>query len=341
MRIAINGFGRIGRIVTRNLFEHPEYREKIQLVALNDVGNPADSAFLIKRDSLYGTLKLDVSHTENSIRIGDQDIAALQERDPAKLPWGDLGVDVVLECTGRFTSREAASVHLAQGAKRVLISAPGKDSDATIVMGVNHESYDPEAHRIISNASCTTNCLAPMASVIHSEFGIKKGLMTTIHSYTSDQRILDNSHKDPRRARAAALSMIPTTTGAARAVGLVIPELKGKLDGFAIRVPTPNVSMTDLVAELNTEVSASDVNQALRNAAQGKLKGILDVCDEPLVSADYIGNRFSSVIDSELTTVIDDNGGKGNLVKVCSWYDNETGFSNRMLDLCLYMASKQ
>ncbi|NCN27428.1 type I glyceraldehyde-3-phosphate dehydrogenase [bacterium] len=340
MRIAINGFGRIGRIVTRNLFQNAHFREKIELVALNDVGNPTESAFLIKRDSLYGTLDFDVSATDHSINIGGQEVIALQERDPNKLDWGKLGVDVVLECTGRFTSKEAASVHIKNGAKKVLVSAPGKGVDATIVMGVNHESYNHDSHHVISNASCTTNCLAPMASVLHKEFGIVKGLMTTIHSYTSDQRLLDNTHSDPRRARAAALNMIPTTTGAARAVGLVIPDLAGKLDGFAIRVPTPNVSMTDLVAEIKKPASKEEINQALKAAATSSLKGILDVSDEPLVSSDYVGSRFSSVVDSALTTVISDSGDKGSLVKVCSWYDNETGFSNRMLDLCMLIASK-
>lgn len=337
MKIAINGFGRIGRIVTRNLFQNADFRNKIELVALNDLGSVQDMAFLVKRDSLHGVLDKDVRFDDETLTIDGQKIHVSKEKDPANLPWKKLGVDVVLECTGFFTSKEAASKHLSAGAKKVIVSAPGKDVDATIVMGVNHNSYDPKNHTVLSNASCTTNCLAPMAYVLHKKFGIEKGLMTTIHSYTSDQRLLDNAHSDPRRARAAALNMIPTTTGAARAVGLVIPELKGKLDGYAMRVPTADVSITDLVAELKTAVSAEEVNAALREAAKGELKGILDVCDEPLVSSDFIGNRYSSIIDSALTSIISDENGKGRMVKVCSWYDNETGFSNRMLDLCVHI----
>lgn len=337
-KIAISGFGRIGRIVTRQLFSNPELRKSIQLVAINDLAVTEDLAFCLKYDSTHGKFPLPVSHTEDSITLGDQTVKVLKQANPAELPWKALGVDIVFECTGFFTDKEKASLHLKAGAKKVIVSAPGKGVDGTFVMGVNHDKYDPKNHHIVSNASCTTNCLAPMAYVIHQKFGIVQGLMTTIHSYTSDQRLLDNVHRDPRRARTAAVNMIPTTTGAAKAVGEVIPDLKGKLDGMSVRVPTPNVSFTDLVAQLKTDVTKEDINSALEAAAkEGPLKGILNTTREPLVSSDFNGDQYSSTVDLDVTNVI---GGKGNLVKVCSWYDNETGFSCRMLDLAKHMAER-
>jgi len=340
LKIGINGFGRIGRIVARQLYSNPELRKKLQIVAVNDMSTPKELAFLFKRDSVHGTYAGTVTHDAESISIDGQKIAVWKQTDPTKLPWGSLGADVVFECTGRFTNREGAAQHLAGGAKRVIVSAPAKGVDLTIVMGVNHQLYDASKHTVVSNASCTTNCLAPMAAVLHEKFGIQHGLMTTVHSYTSDQRLIDNTHADPRRARTAALNMIPTTTGAAKTVGEVIPALKGKLDGHSVRVPTADVSFTDLVVTLEKSTTAEEINAAFREAAQGKLKGILDVCDEPLVSSDFIGNRYSSTIDSALTMVMPGGSTPGCMVKVCSWYDNEVGFSTRMLDLAALIAEK-
>ncbi len=324
IKIGINGFGRIGRCVLRAGWNNPE----LEFVSINDITDAKTLAHLLKYDSVHGTFAPEVKAKDSALVVGGKEIKITSVRNPAELPWRDLGVDIALECTGLFT--EKAEGHRKAGAKKVIISAPAKGEDITIVMGVNHEKYDPKNHHVISNASCTTNCLAPVAKVINDTFGIEKGLMTTIHSYTNDQRILDLPHKDLRRARAAALSMIPTTTGAARAVGLVLPELKGRLDGMAIRVPTPNVSVVDLVAVLKTQTKAADVNAALKEAAAGKLKGILVVCEDPLVSSDFNGTTCSSIVDAGLTTVMD-----GNLLKVLSWYDNEMGFSHRMVDLCL------
>ena len=328
-KIGINGFGRIGRCVLRAGLKNPD----LEFVGINDLTDPSTLAHLLKYDSVHGTLDVDVKATDKGIRVGGKEIQVLSVRDPGELPWADLGVEIALECTGLFRDKEKAELHRKAGAKKVIISAPAKGEDLTVVMGVNHDKYDPQNHNVLSNASCTTNCLAPFAKVLNDTFGIEKGLMTTIHSYTNDQRILDLPHKDLRRARAAALSMIPTTTGAAKAVGLVLPDLQGKLDGMSIRVPTPNVSVVDLVAVLGKTTSVSEVNGALKEAAEGNLKGILAVCEEPLVSSDFNGSAYSSIVDAHVTSVME-----GNLVKVLSWYDNETGFSNRMLDLCLLVA---
>ncbi|WP_018085307.1 type I glyceraldehyde-3-phosphate dehydrogenase [Desulfurispora thermophila] len=334
IRIAINGFGRIGRNVFRAMLQRGLLGSgsPVQLVAINDLTDPVTLAHLLNYDSVHGPLTTPVSATEGALRVGGSEIKVCALTDPAALPWAELGVDIVVESTGRFTSRAAAAGHLTAGAKKVIISAPGKEVDATIVMGVNENTYDPERHQVVSNASCTTNCLAPVAKVLHEQFGIVRGLMTTVHSYTNDQRILDLPHKDLRRARAAAMSIIPTSTGAARAVGLVLPELAGKLNGMAMRVPTPNVSVVDLVAELQKPASREDVNAALQQAAAGPLRGILEFCDLPLVSVDFKGNPHSSIVDGLSTMVIE-----GNLVKVVAWYDNEWGYSNRVLDLALYM----
>lgn len=323
-RIAINGFGRIGKNVLRCNLE----RELLEIVALNDTSGADIHAHLLKYDSLYGTLKNDIKHDSGHIIIDGKKIPAFSEKDPEKLPWKDLGVDVVLECTGVFTDREGASKHIKAGAKRVIISAPGKGVDATFVIGVNCESFDPKKHFIVSNASCTTNCLAPLAKVLDETFGIERGLMTTIHSYTNDQRIIDVAHKDPRRARAAALSLIPTSTGAAKAIGEVLPHLVGKMNGVSVRAPTPTVSIVDLVCDVKkAPCDAAAVNEALRKAANGPLKNILFVEDAPLVSIDFKKNPYSSIIDSALTMVI------GNMVKVFSWYDNEWGYSMRTVEL--------
>ncbi len=339
VKIGINGFGRIGRIVARQLYLNPELRKKIRIVAVNDLSDPKDLAFCMKYDSTHGTLPFPVVHDAESISIDGDKIACLKQADPTKIAWKDLGVEIVLECTGRYVDKEGAAQHLKGGAKKVIVSAPAKGADLTVVMGVNHKQYDAAKHTILSNASCTTNCLAPVAHVLQKAFGIQHGLMTTVHSYTSDQRLLDNIHKDPRRARTAATNMIPTTTGAAKTVGEVIPALKGKLDGLAIPVPTVDVSVTDFVATLNKSVSKEEVNAALTEAAKGELKGYLDVSNEPLVSSDYIGNTFSSIVDLDLTHVIGGEGNKGPMVKVCAWYDNEAGFSARMLDLVNHVAS--
>nr|3DBV_O Chain O, GLYCERALDEHYDE-3-PHOSPHATE DEHYDROGENASE [Geobacillus stearothermophilus]3DBV_P Chain P, GLYCERALDEHYDE-3-PHOSPHATE DEHYDROGENASE [Geobacillus stearothermophilus]3DBV_Q Chain Q, GLYCERALDEHYDE-3-PHOSPHATE DEHYDROGENASE [Geobacillus stearothermophilus]3DBV_R Chain R, GLYCERALDEHYDE-3-PHOSPHATE DEHYDROGENASE [Geobacillus stearothermophilus]4DBV_O Chain O, GLYCERALDEHYDE-3-PHOSPHATE DEHYDROGENASE [Geobacillus stearothermophilus]4DBV_P Chain P, GLYCERALDEHYDE-3-PHOSPHATE DEHYDROGENASE len=331
VKVGINGFGRIGRNVFRAALKNPD----IEVVAVNDTGGANTLAHLLKYDSVHGRLDAEVSVNGNNLVVNGKEIIVKAERDPENLAWGEIGVDIVVESTGRFTKREDAAKHLEAGAKKVIISAPAKNEDITIVMGVNQDKYDPKAHHVISNASCTTNCLAPFAKVLHEQFGIVRGMMTTVHSYTNDQRILDASHKDLRRARAAAESIIPTTTGAAKAVALVLPELKGKLNGMAMRVPTPNVSVVDLVAELEKEVTVEEVNAALKAAAEGELKGILAYSEEPLVSRDYNGSTVSSTIDALSTMVID-----GKMVKVVSWYDNETGYSHRVVDLAAYIASK-
>ncbi len=331
IKIGINGFGRIGRLVFRSAMNHPE----VEVVAVNDLMDSATMAHLLSYDSVHGKLDAEVIAKNDAIEVAGRSIAITTIKDPAKLVWKDLGVDIVAECTGFFRDRENASKHLAAGARKVIISAPATDPDITIVMGVNSNQYDPRRHHIISNASCTTNCLAPVAKVLLENFGIKCGLMTTVHSYTGDQRLLDFPHKDLRRARAAALSIIPTTTGAARAVALVLPELSGKLNGLAIRVPTPNVSIVDFVATLEKSgVTVSDVNNALKEASEGSLSGILGFSDIPLVSSDFNGATQSSIVDSATTYVID------NMVKVLSWYDNETGYSNRMVDLAALIGAE-
>ncbi len=331
VRVAINGFGRIGRNVLRASLGNKE----IEFVAINDITDAVTLAHLLKYDSIFGKIDASVEVRNNSIVVNGKEIKITAEKDPSKLPWKEMRADIALECTGLFTNREKAAGHLVAGAKKVIISAPAKNEDITICMGVNSDQYDPGKHSIISNASCTTNCLAPVAMVLHKEFGIVKGLMTTIHAYTNDQRILDLPHKDLRRARAAALSMIPTSTGAARAVSLVLPDLKGKLDGMSVRVPVPTVSLVDLVAEVNKNATAEEVNSAMKAASAGKLKGILEYCDEECVSVDFKGNPHSSILDAPSTKVIG-----GNMVKVLSWYDNEWGFSCRMRDLVLLIASK-
>jgi glyceraldehyde 3-phosphate dehydrogenase len=324
IKIAINGFGRIGRVVFRAALAHPD----VTVVAINDLTDAATMAHLLAYDSVHGKLDADITPAENGIRIDGTLIPVTAIKDPEQLPWKDHGVDIAMECTGLFRDRDSAAKHLSAGARKVIISAPASDPDATIVMGVNSSQYDPRQHHILSNASCTTNCLAPVAKVLLENFGIRSGLMTTIHAYTGDQRLLDFPHKDLRRARAAALSMIPTTTGAARAVALVIPELAGKLNGLAVRVPTPNVSIVDVVVTVEKSgVTVSDVNEALKAASESTLEGILGYSEAPLVSTDYNGCRFSSTVDAPTTYVID------NMVKVLAWYDNETGYSHRMVDL--------
>jgi glyceraldehyde 3-phosphate dehydrogenase len=331
VKVGINGFGRIGRNVFRAALNNAE----MEIVAINDLTDAKMLAHLLKYDTVHGTLQQEVTVDGEYLVVGNQKVKVIAERDPAQLGWGELGVEVVVESTGRFTKREDAAKHLEAGAKKVIISAPADNEDITIVMGVNQDKYDPANHHVLSNASCTTNCLAPFAKVLNDEFGIKRGMMTTIHSYTNDQQILDLPHKDYRRARAAAENMIPTSTGAAKAVSLVLPELKGKLNGMAVRVPTPNVSIVDLVAELDREVTADEVNSALKAAAEGPLKGILHYSELPLVSTDYNGSPASSSIDSLSTMVLD-----GNMVKVLSWYDNEVGYSSRVVDLIDYIAQK-
>lgn len=332
IRVGINGFGRIGRNVFRASLTNPE----IEIVAVNDLTDADTLAHLLKYDSVQGNMAEEVEGREGSLFVDGREIKVLAERDPANLPWAKLGVDIVVESTGRFTDKEKAQAHFTGGgAKKVIISAPAKGEDITIVMGVNEEKYDPQSHNVISNASCTTNCLAPFAKVLHEKYGIKHGLMTTVHSYTNDQQILDLPHKDLRRARAAALNIIPTSTGAARAVSLVLPELKGKLNGFAMRVPTPNVSVVDLNVEVEKGTTAEEVNQVLREASEGALKGILGYTEKPLVSRDFNGDPHSSIIDALSTMVID-----GTMIKVVSWYDNEWGYSNRVVDLVEYIAKK-
>lgn len=334
VKVGINGFGRIGRQVLKALFER--YPDKIEVVGVNDITDTKTLAHLFKYDSNYGVYKGEVKYTDKSIIIDGKEIRVFAEKDPANLPWKDLGVDIVIESTGLFTDADKAKVHITSGgAKKVIISAPAKGEDITIVMGVNEDKYDPSNHHIISNASCTTNSLAPVAKVLLDNFGIEKGLMTTVHSYTNDQRILDLAHKDLRRARAAALNIIPTSTGAAKAIGRVIPELDGKMHGVALRVPTPTVSVTDLVCVLQKEVTVEEVNEAFRKAAEGRMKGILGVTDEELVSMDFKGTTYSTVVDLPSTIVI----GK-NLVKVFAWYDNEWGYACRLADLTGYVAEK-
>ncbi|MDO8494200.1 MAG: type I glyceraldehyde-3-phosphate dehydrogenase [Deltaproteobacteria bacterium] len=330
IRVGINGFGRIGRIALRLVKEYPD----LQIVAVNDVV-PADTlAHLFEFDSTHGRYKGDVAHDNNSLRIDGKKIPLFSGREPTAIPWKEVGADIVLECSGFFTTKETAQGHLKSGVKKVIISAPATGQDATFVYGVNHKNYDSAKHTVISNASCTTNCLAPMVYVLHKNFGVEKGFMTTVHSYTNDQKILDAPHKDLRRARAGAANQIPTTTGAAKAVGEVLPELKGKLDGMSIRVPTSNVSCTDLVAVLKKEATADQVNAALKSAAAGELKGVLGVEERELVSSDFLGDRRSSIIDAPSTKA------NGTLVKVLSWYDNEVGFSYRLLDMTKYIGER-
>ncbi len=331
IRIGINGFGRIGRNVLRASLGDPA----LEFVAINDLTDAKTLAYLLKYDSIHGVLDVPVEAKDDYLIVDSRPIKILALRDPKDIPWRSLGVDYVIESTGRFTNRDDAAKHLAAGAKRVIISAPSKDADVTLVLGVNEKVYDPKAHQVVSNASCTTNCLAPVAKVLLERFGIKHGLMTTIHSYTNDQQLLDLPHKDLRRARAAAVSMVPTSTGAARALHLVLPQLKGKLDGMAIRVPTPNVSMIDLTVELDSDATAADVNAAFRTASQGPLQGILQYSEDPVVSVDMNGNPHSSIVDAPLTTGLDKR-----MVKVIAWYDNEWGYSCRIRDLIKYMAAR-
>jgi glyceraldehyde 3-phosphate dehydrogenase len=331
IKVGINGFGRIGRLVFRALIGHPD----LEVAGINDLMDSATMAHLLKYDSVHGKLDLEITGKNGCIEVDGKSIAVNSVKDPATLGWGDLGVDIVAECTGLFRDHANASKHLSAGARKVIISAPAQEPDITIVMGVNSNQYDPRNHHIISNASCTTNCLAPIAKVLLENFGIRSGLMTTIHSYTGDQRLLDFPHKDLRRARAAAMSMIPTTTGAAKAVALVLPELSGKLNGLAIRVPTPNVSIVDFVATLEkSDVTVTDVNAALKEASETSLAGILGYSDLPLVSSDYNGSTLSSIVDGLTTYTV------ANMVKVLSWYDNESGYSNRMVDLAAMIASQ-
>jgi glyceraldehyde 3-phosphate dehydrogenase len=332
IRVGINGFGRIGRNYFRALLEQGA---DIEIVAVNDLGDTATTAHLLKYDTILGRLKAEVSHTADTITVDGHTIKVLSERNPADIPWGELGVDIVIESTGIFTKKDDAAKHIAGGAKKVLISAPAKDEDITIVMGVNQDKYDPANHHVISNASCTTNCVAPMAKVLDENFGIVKGLMTTVHAYTNDQRILDFPHKDLRRARAAAENIIPTTTGAAKATALVLPQLKGKLDGIAMRVPVPTGSVTDLVVELGREVTKEEVNAAFQKAAEGELKGLLDYTEDPIVSSDIVNAPASCTFDSSLTMVQE-----GKNVKVIGWYDNEWGYSNRLVDLTVFVGNQ-
>ncbi len=331
-KIGINGFGRIGRLVLRAIMES---KADIDVAVVNDLTDTKTNAHLFKYDSSYGIYPGKVEHTEDSIMIDGKRVQVIAERDPAKIAWRDYGIEIVIESTGLFTDAAKAAAHRQGGAKKVIISAPAKGEDMTIVLGVNEDKYDPAKHHIISNASCTTNCIAPVVKVLHDNFGVRRGLLTTAHSYTNDQRLLDQFHRDLRRARSAALSIIPTSTGAARAVTLVIPELAGKLHGIALRVPTPTVSVCDFVADLDKEATAEEVNQAFKRAAAGPLKGILEYCDEPLVSIDFKGNPASSIVDAANTMVIDSS-----MVKVLAWYDNEWGYSNRLVDLVSYMVGR-
>ena len=331
IKVGINGFGRIGRNIMRAALAHHD----VDIVAVNDITDAATLAHLLKYDSVLGNLTVPVSATADTIKVGSDQFKVLAIKDPAQLPWKDLGVDIVFECTGKFTKRDDAAKHLAAGARKVIITAPATGPDVTVVMGVNDHQYDAAKHHIISNASCTTNCVAPLAKVLHESFGIKKAWMMTVHAYTNDQNLLDLPHKDLRRARAAALSIIPTTTGAASAVGEVLPELRGKLDGIAMRVPTPNVSVVDLAAILDKKTSKEEVNAAFKAAAEGPLKGILQFVEAPLVSIDFRGNDHSSIVDAAYTAVMD-----GDFVKVLSWYDNEWGYSSRCVDLLRFMVGK-
>lgn len=331
VKLGINGFGRIGRLALRAAMDNPQ----VEVTVINGTAEPKVLAHLFQYDSVHGTYKGTVEATETSLIINGHEIAVTADRDPANLDWGKYGAEVVIESTGKLTDREQCSVHLKNGAKKVIISAPGKNEDVTLVMGINEDQYDPEKHHIISNASCTTNCLAPVAKVLHQEFGIKRGFMTTVHSYTNDQKILDGRHKDLRRARAAAMSIIPTTTGAAKAVALVLPELKGKLKGLAMRVPTPNVSVVDFVAEIEKPATVEEINAALKKASETTLKGILDYNELPLVSIDYNGNPNSSIVDGLSTMVLEDN-----MIKVIAWYDNEWAYSLRCVDMAVYVGSR-
>jgi glyceraldehyde 3-phosphate dehydrogenase len=330
VRVGINGFGRIGRNFYRAVLASGA---DIEVVGVNDLTDNGTLAHLLKYDSILGRLPQEVSHSENDITVGGSTFAAYAERDPAKLPWGDLGADVVIESTGLFTDATKARVHADNGAKKVIISAPAKNEDVTVVMGVNHESYDPAAHTVISNASCTTNCLAPMAKAIHDAFTIERGLMTTVHAYTQDQNLQDGPHKDLRRARAAAINVVPTSTGAAKAIGLVMPELKGKLDGYALRVPIPTGSATDLTVNVSRETSVEEVNAAVKAASEGAMKGYLTYTEDPIVSSDIVTDPASCIFDAGLTKVI------GDQVKVVGWYDNEWGYSNRLVDLVTYVGA--
>jgi glyceraldehyde-3-phosphate dehydrogenase type I len=338
MRLAINGFGRIGRIFYRASLEDETFQKEFEVVAVNDVTDSKTLAHLLKYDSTFGILRQEVKFTKDSIAVGGKTIRVLMERDPANLPWKDLGIDYVIESTGLFTDRDSASKHLKAGASRVIISAPATNPDITIVLGVNEHLYDPKRHKIVSMASCTTGSLAPVVKVLNDAFGIEQGFLTTCHAYTNDQRTLDLPHRDLRRARAAAVSIIPTSTGAARAIGEVLPELKGRMDGIALRVPVPDGSISDITLLLKTEVTKEEVNRALRTACEGRMKGIVEYTEEPIVSRDIIGNPHSAIIDGLSTMVI---GGKGRLVKVFSWYDNEWGYSCRLVDLIKFMASKE
>ena len=331
-KVGINGFGRIGRCVLRSALGSGS---SLDFVAVNDLTDAKTLAHLLKYDSVHGALGTEIEALDGRIRVGSRELRVLAERDPGSLPWGELGVEVVIESTGLFTERSAAARHLEAGAKKVIISAPAKDPDITIALGVNDEVYEPDQHHVLSNASCTTNCLAPIAKVLLKEFGLTRGWMTTTHAYTNDQRILDLPHSDLRRARAAAVSLIPTSTGAAKAVGLVLPEVAGKLDGIAIRVPTSDVSVVDLVAEVEREATGDQINEAFRKAAEGPMNGVLSVCDEPLVSIDFLGNPHSSIVDAANTKVLG-----GNLVKVLAWYDNEWGYASRLVDVAELIASK-
>jgi glyceraldehyde 3-phosphate dehydrogenase len=332
-RVAINGFGRIGRLGLRAMIER--HKKDLIVVAVNDMADLHTNAHLFRYDTNYGVFPGKVEVGEGTLRMDGWNIAVFNQKDPSRLPWGKLGVDIVIESTGVFTEAAEVRAHLEAGAKKVIITAPAKDEDLTVVLGVNDAAYDPKKHHIVSNASCTTNCLAPVAKVLHENFGIERGLMTTTHAYTNDQRILDLTHKDLRRARAAAMNIVPTTTGAAKAIGLVMPELKGKLHGLSLRVPTSTVSVVDLVADLKNSAAVEDLNEALKKAADGKLRGILEYCDEPLVSSDFRGNSASSIVDSLSTVVLD-----GKMAKILSWYDNEWGYSCRVGDLATLMAEK-
>ncbi|MBW1980417.1 MAG: type I glyceraldehyde-3-phosphate dehydrogenase [Deltaproteobacteria bacterium] len=332
VKVGINGFGRIGRTAMKIAAREPG---RVEVMGVNDLGTPEELAHLLRYDSSHGRFDIPVEVRDGNLVVGGKEIRCTQIPQPENLPWKELGVEVVLECTGRYRDKESCMAHLQAGARKVIISAPAKNVDATFVLGVNEEDYDPRNHTVVSNASCTTNCLAPVAKVLHDTFNIEHGLMTTIHSYTMDQRLLDTLHKDWRRARAAALSMVPTTTGAAVAVSLVIPELKGKLDGMAIRVPTPNVSLVDLVVRVSREVTVAEVNGAMEEAANGRLQGILGYNTEPLVSVDFNTSSYSSIVDAPLTNVID-----GRMVKVLSWYDNEFGYANRLVDLAHYIGER-
>lgn len=336
-KVSVNGMGRTGRQFFRACLRDPDYGKLYEVVSFNDLADPKTLAYFIKYDSVHGILDKSVSHGDNYVEVEGKRYSTSSVGQPEKLPWKELGIDVAVESTGHFTSREGAEGHLEAGAKRVVISAPGKKPDVTVVPGVNMESYDRKNHRIISAASCTTNCLAPMAKVLLENFGIRKGFMTTVHAYTNDQRVLDLMHKDLRRSRASSLSIIPTSTGAATAIGMVLPELEGKMHGIALRVPVPDGSIVDLVAQLEKKVTKEDINNAFKNAAEKNMKGILNYTEDPIVSADIVGNPHSCVIDGEATTVIGDTG---EFVKVLGWYDNEWGYANRLLDVVKYVSAK-